>query len=127
MDHEVFAAHKAAYEAKRQELLKSAEAEMQAVEKVRQTLRELKARYKDERRVMNATQNHPTAESITNRRKKEAHKIRRRIGALLADWQCPYLDTDAKENIVFNLDDNKLVFTIRIPFIHSAYEDIHQE
>lgn len=120
MDHEVFAAHKAAYEAKRQELQNSIEAGMQA-------MRKLKARYQFERYMMNAAQNHPTAASIANRRKREAYKIRRVIGALLADWQCPYLDTDAKENIVFNLDDNKLVFTIRIPFIHSAYEDIHQE
>ena len=48
--------------------------------------------------------------------------MRRVLGGTLSEWQNPYLN-GADATVNFNMEDDKIVFNITVPFIHSAYED----
>lgn len=106
--HEMIAAERKDYEAKRDELVKQ--------------LAELKQKFDDKRRVINDLCNHPTKHSIAAKRKADAYRMRRVLGGTLSEWQNPYLN-GADSTVNFNMEDDKIVFNITVPFIHSAYED----
>ena len=105
---DIIAQKRAAYEAKRDELQKQ--------------LIELKERFDDERRTINNLCNHPTKKSIANHRKQNAYNIKRYIGGKLSEWECPYLNC-ADAQVGFEIQEDKLVYHIEVPFKHSAYED----
>ena len=111
----IMAKRREEHEAKMREI-QLKEAELQKQENM------LKAEFKAGNRALNQLCNHPTAKSIANHRKQNAYNIKRYIGGKLSEWECPYLNC-ADAQVGFEIQEDKLVYHIEVPFKHSAYED----
>ena len=105
---QIMAKRREAHEAKMQEIqLKEAELKKQK--------NRLKAEYRAGNRALNEALNKPTAHSIASHRLRDAHNIKRMIGAQLCQWKSQYLCADIAK-IGFTMHDDRIEFAFTVPF-----------
>lgn len=111
----VLAEKRQAYEEKRAEL----EAQRTALGN---ELKALKTQFDDERKTLDRLYNHPTKHSIAVHRRRNGYAIRHYFAELLKQLPFPYINGE-EAKVGFNIEEDKLTFSVEVPFKHSAYED----
>ena len=113
---EIMAKRREAHEAKMQEIqLKEAE--------LKKERNRLKAEYRAGNRAINEALNKPTQHSIASHRLRDAHNLKRMIGANLCQWKSQYLCADIAK-IGFTMHDDRIEFAFTVPFRDETPEEI---